>query len=489
MLFNSALYLIFLAIVVILYYIVPSQRVRNVFLLVSSYFFYMQWNSKYAYLLFFVTLITYLGAIFITSNIVKEDVKKKKICLIICLSVNLLILFAFKYLDLFINYTNTAFSFIGMPKLFNRLNLVLPVGISFFILQSLGYLIDVYRGDIEVEKDFITYGLFVSFFPQLVAGPIERSKNLLHQFKNKIKFKYENLQRGLYYIMYGLLIKMVIADNLSTLVDNIYAKPNVYTGWYLIIATLAFAIQIYCDFYGYSTIARGSAKLLGIELMNNFDAPYFARSIKEFWHRWHISLSTWFRDYVYIPLGGNKNGRVKTYLNLLIVFLISGLWHGASLSFILWGLINGLFQILEDIFERIFHKNNLSYKKGIINLLLTNLLILFSWIFFRSGSWHNSKIVLSYLFSNLDNLSTFSFENLMKIWDVPLKLVNGTCFTILLLIFLDYIKYKKIDILNYITKKNIIIRYYIIILLFVLLIIFGHYGDYYDPQKFIYFQF
>ena len=250
----------------------------------------MQWNSKYAYLLFAVTLITYLGGIFITSDKIKDDKKKKKICFIACLSINLLIIFIFKYLELFINYTNTAFNLVGMPKLFNRLNLVLPVGISFFILQSIGYLIDVYRGDIEVEKDFITYGLFVSFFPQLVAGPIERSKNLLHQFKNKIRFKYENFQRGIFYILYGLVIKMVIADNLSTLVDNIYVKPKVYAGWYLIIATIAFAMQIYCDFYGYSIIAKGSAKLLGIELMNNFDAPYFARSIKEFWHRWHIYL-------------------------------------------------------------------------------------------------------------------------------------------------------------------------------------------------------
>ena len=489
MLFNSALYLIFLAIVFIAYYIIPSQRVRNVFLFIASYFFYMQWNSRYAYLLFVVTLITYLGSLFITSNKIKEDKYKKKLCLVICLCINLLILFVFKYLDLFISYTNTAASFLHLPKFFHRLNLILPVGISFFILQSLGYLIDVYRGDIEAEKDFVTYGLFVSFFPQLVAGPIERSRNLLHQFKNKIQFKYINFQKGIYYILYGLVIKMVIADNLSTLVDNIYAKPKVYTGWYLIIATIAFAFQIYCDFYGYSIIAKGSAKLLGIELMNNFDAPYFARSIKEFWHRWHISLSTWFRDYVYIPLGGNKGKRIKTYLNLLIVFSISGLWHGASLSFILWGAINGLFQIIEDIYVRAFHKNDPSYKKGIINLIFTFILILFTWVFFRAGSWHNSKEVFSNIFMNLNNITSISFDKIVKIWDIPYKMVYGTIFAFILLIVIDFMKFKTIDILSYITKRHEVVRYYIIILLFVLIIIYGHYGDYYDPQKFIYFQF
>ncbi len=458
-------------------------------MLISSYFFYMQWNSKYAYLLFSVTLITYLGSIFITSDKIKEDKKKKKTCLIICLCVNLLILFVFKYLDLFINYTNTAFKFIGMPKLFNRLNLVLPVGISFFILQSLGYLIDVYRGDIEAEKDFITYGLFVSFFPQLVAGPIERSKNLLHQFKNKILFKYENFQKGLYLILYGLVIKMVIADNLSTLVDNIYAKPKVYTGWYLIIGTIAFAIQIYCDFYGYSIIAKGSAKLLGIELIDNFNAPYFARSINEFWHRWHISLSTWFRDYIYIPLGGNRHGRYKTYVNLLIVFTISGLWHGASFSFIIWGILNGLYQIIEDIYIKIFHKNNRNYKKNILNLFVTILLILFSWILFRAGSWHNSKLIFNSLFTNLNNIFNLTIENIFKIWGIPNKMIYGTLLATCLLFLIDYAKYRKIDVLNYLTNKNVLIRYYILILLFVLIIVYGHYGDYYDPQKFIYFQF
>ena len=230
MLFNSALYLIFLVIVAIIYYLIPIQKLRNIFLLISSYFFYMQWNANYGYLLFFVTLITYLGSYFISLDVIKNDKKKKKLCLIISLSAVLFILFIFKYLNLFLGYTNTFLKFINAPLLFRRPNIILPIGISFFILQSIGYLFDVYRGNIEYEKDFIVYALFISFFPQLVAGPIERSKNLLYQFKEKIKFHYKNFQISLYYILYGLLIKMVIADNLSTLVNNIYDKPSIYNG-------------------------------------------------------------------------------------------------------------------------------------------------------------------------------------------------------------------------------------------------------------------
>ena len=490
MLFNSALYLIFLVIVAIIYYLIPIQKLRNIFLLISSYFFYMQWNANYGYLLFFVTLITYLGSYFISLDVIKNDKKKKKLCLIISLSAVLFILFIFKYLNLFLGYTNTFLKFINAPLLFRRPNIILPIGISFFILQSIGYLFDVYRGNIEYEKDFIVYALFISFFPQLVAGPIERSKNLLYQFKEKIKFHYKNFQISLYYILYGLLIKMVIADNLSTLVNNIYDKPSIYNGWYLIIATMAFSIQIYCDFYGYSIIAKGSAKLLGIELMDNFLAPYFSKSIKEFWRRWHISLSTWFRDYVYIPLGGSKNGEYKTYINIIIVFALSGLWHGSSLAFLVWGLINGLFIILESILNKFFNKNNDTIsKKNLIHQIITYILILFTFVIFRSGSLHNSKIILENIFANLNNISVLSIENIFKVWAIPQKMIYGTLISMCLLFIIDYIEYKNISIIEYITNKNILIRYYILLLLFVLIIVYGHYGNYYDPQKFIYFQF
>lgn len=490
MLFNSVLYFIFLAIVAIIYYLIPIQKLRNIFLLISSYFFYMQWNANYGYLLFFVTLITYIGSYLISSDSFRNDKKKKKLCLIISLSAVLFILFIFKYLNLFVGYTNIFLRFLNSPLLFRKPNIILPIGISFFILQSIGYLFDVYNGNIDYEKDFIVYALFVSFFPQLVAGPIERSKNLLHQFKQKIKFKYKNFQLSLYYILYGLTIKMVIADNLSKLVDNIYNKPTVYNGWYLIVATIAFSIQIYCDFYGYSIIAKGSARLLGIELMDNFLAPYYSKSIKEFWRRWHISLSTWFRDYIYIPLGGNRFGDYKTYVNLIIVFALSGLWHGNALSYLLWGLVNVLFIIIESIIEKKVNKNkNVEHKKGFINQLVTYILILFTFIIFRAGSLHNSRLVLANIFTNLNNLNTLSIDSIYKIWAIPQKMIYGTLFSIGLLFIIDYLKYKNISIINYITSKNIILRYYILILLFILIIIYGHYGDYYDPQKFIYFQF
>ena len=253
---------------------------------------------------------------------------------------------------------------------------------------------------------------------------------------------------------------------------------------------MAFSIQIYCDFYGYSIIAKGSAKLLGIELMDNFLAPYFSKSIKEFWRRWHISLSTWFRDYVYIPLGGSKNGEYKTYINIIIVFALSGLWHGSSLAFLVWGLINGLFIILESILNKFFNKNNDTIsKKNLIHQIITYILILFTFVIFRSGSLHNSKIILENIFANLNNISVLSIENIFKVWAIPQKMIYGTLISMCLLFIIDYIEYKNISIIEYITNKNILIRYYILLLLFVLIIVYGHYGNYYDPQKFIYFQF
>lgn len=314
MLFNTIQYLIFLPLVVIVYYFLP-KKIRYIWLLVASYFFYAKWNPLYLTLLFSCTLFTYLCSHIlegISKKAEKEEVEggkqraqvKRKWCLALCILLNLGILGFFKYFTFGISVLN------HLLTLFHRdgvslgvQSILLPVGISFYTLQSLGYLIDVYRGDIYAEKNFLRYALFVSFFPQLVAGPIERSKNLLVQLHTPQPFSYENLRKGALFVLYGLFLKMVIADRAAIIVNTVYQDSVSYPGFYIVLATLFFSIQIYCDFYGYSTIARGSALIMGIRLMDNFQAPYYARSVKEFWRRWHISLSTWFRDYLYIPLG------------------------------------------------------------------------------------------------------------------------------------------------------------------------------------------
>ena len=269
------------------------------------------------------------------------------------------------------------------------IDVILPVGISFYIFQALGYLIDVYRGDIYAEKNFLQYALFVSFFPQLVAGPIERSKNLLKQLAETKTFNYENVRQGLLIMLWGYFLKMVIADRSAILVNAVYAKYLEYKGFQLITANILFAIQIYCDFMGYSTIAKGAAKVLGFDLMENFHEPYFACSIKDFWRRWHISLSTWFRDYLYIPLGGSRCSTWKKYRNIMITFVVSGLWHGASLTFVFWGFIHGAYQLLEDFIapyvERIITKlkiNTTVFSWKLLRILKTFILVDIAWIFF-----------------------------------------------------------------------------------------------------------
>lgn len=355
-------YLLFLLLIVLIYYILP-KKVRYLWLLGASYYFYMQWSPIYILLLFFCTVITYVGGLFLqelqnTKDVVTGKSKectqgKKQLCLFICIFLELGVLFYFKYFEFGISLINRVLGQFELKTISVSYDVLLPVGISFYTLQTIGYLIDVYYENIYAERNFFRYALFVSFFPQLVAGPIERSKNLLMQLHKSYPFTWENCKKGCLLITYGMFLKVVIADRMAILVDEVYGNASAYQGWYIVVATCFFAIQIYCDFYGYTTIARGSALLMGIHLVDNFQAPYLSRSIKEFWRRWHISLSGWFRDYLYIPLGGNRRGKMRKEENLLVVFGISGLWHGASLSFCAWGLLHGLYQIGSDIFTEI----------------------------------------------------------------------------------------------------------------------------------------
>lgn len=508
MLFNTPQYLLFLPIVVVIYYCLP-QKVRYIWLLTASYYFYMQWNSLYVILLFFCTLLTYTCARIIENlRVHREDKQndyRQKICLAICILLNLGILGFFKYFNFGISWLNSLLAYIHINEIDWNHDILLPVGISFYTLQALGYLIDVYRGDIYAEKNFMRYALFVSFFPQLVAGPIERSKNLLVQLHTPKSFQYENLRKGLLLVLWGLFLKMVIADRAAIIVDTVYGNSKVYQGFYIIVATVFFAIQIYCDFYGYSTIARGSALIMGIHLMDNFNAPYYAKSVKEFWQRWHISLSGWFRDYLYIPLGGNRIGMLRKECNLLVVFAVSGLWHGASLAFILWGILNGIYQVIGDM-SFVIKKNienvkekwmkyaetkeryvEIQFSTKLFQTIFTFMLVTFAWLFFRAGGGKAAIEILKNMVS-VNNWFIF-FDGSLYELGVAKNYMNVLLISILLLFIVDFHKYHGKDIANVLLRQGWCFRVISIMLLIFTILLYGCYGELYDTQQFIYFQF
>ena len=335
MLFNSVQYVIFLPICILIYYLLPHRNnIRNRFLLLISYFFYMCWNPYYILLLIFSTVATWLCG-FGVERAKSRIARRTALC--VTVTANLAILFLFKYYNFFGDFVTYILARFGIVISIRHLSVLLPVGISFYIFQSLGYAIDVYRGDIPHEKNLFDYALFVSFFPQLVAGPIERSGNLLPQFKTEHKFDADMFTNGMRLILLGMVKKVVLADMAALYVDTLFENVEQFSGLTVLTAIFLFSIQIYGDFAGYSDVARGTAMTLGFHLMENFAAPYFSTSIREFWQRWHISLSAWLRDYVYIPLGGNRKGFVRKCVNLLIVFGISGLWHGAAYTYCIWG--------------------------------------------------------------------------------------------------------------------------------------------------------
>lgn len=478
MLFNSAGYLVFFTIVCLVYFILP-KKVKRAFLLLASYFFYSCWNLKYSLLMLFSTVATYLTAIAMDMAGAK---KKKELYLGLCFFVNLAILFVFKYYGFTINFLNKILGLVGVSLNLPLINVLLPVGISFYTFQALGYIVDVYRGEIKAERNFINYALFVSFFPQLVAGPIERSKNLLTQIDNLGHRRYENLSKGLLYILWGFFLKLVIADRAAIFVNQVYDSYQGYSYIFLCYAALLFAVQIYCDFYSYSIIAKGSAKILGYDLMDNFKAPYLSKSITEFWRRWHISLSTWFKDYLYIPLGGNRKGAFRKHLNVLIVFLVSGLWHGANYTFVLWGLIHGIFNILEDSFKGITKNisNNFIYKN--IRRLITFVVAVISFVIFRSKNIGAAKAfilgILKRQAGTLDASIAFPYE------DTVILLI-----AIAMLVVIDILIYNKVNMVERIEKRSLIIRWPIYIFLLVVILIFGIYGPGYSEAQFIYFQF
>lgn len=487
MLFNSIDFLIFFPIALIVFYIVP-ERFRYIWLLIASYYFYMQWNPGYALLLLGATVVTYVSALILEKT---SSIRMRKICLVTAIVIDLGILCYYKYSMMFMGYINKLLSATVHKQIPWDMNIVLPVGISFFTFQALGYLIDVYRGDTYAEHNFLRYALFISFFPQLVAGPIERSRNLLKQLAKPQKFSFENLKKGLVVMLYGFFMKVVIADRLAILVDNVYADPETYPGMYIIAASVAFTMQLYCDFYGYSTIARGTALTMGFELMDNFNVPFFARTISELWRRWHLSLSTWFRDYLYIPLGGNRKGKFRKYLNIMIVFSLSGLWHGASLSFVIWGALQGMFQLFEVAFafirEKLGIRRSGSFFSRAAGVFVTFWLFDLSFIVFRANSLSNLRIIVDRLFG-VFNPEVLIDGSLLEL-GVPAGYMWVLLIALIIFTVVDAIKYKTGDVRAWFFERSTCFKCASVVFLLTYIIVFGRYGGTYDVKQFIYFQF
>ena len=398
MLFNSLEFILFFLIVFILYWFVLHKKLKhqNLLLLASSYLFYGWWDWRFLSLIIISSVVDYyLGIKIFQSN----NDKRRKRLLFISLAVNLGFLGFFKYCNFFID------SFVNLLAQFNfnidtyTLNIILPVGISFYTFQTLSYSIDIYKRKMEPTRNAISFFTFVAFFPQLVAGPIERAKNLLPQFSKKREFNYQLARSGGRLVLLGFFKKIVVADSLAVLVNAVYNNPEGYAGIQMIIATVFFAFQIYCDFSGYSDIAIGISRFLGFNLMTNFRTPYFSKSLTDFWRRWHISLSTWFKDYVYIPLGGSRGTSFRVGINLFITFLVSGLWHGANWTFIAWGAIHGIILIIEKYFnKRVNIQNNVFTR--VISIIYTFLIVCFAWIFFRSNSISDAFYIINNMFSD-----------------------------------------------------------------------------------------
>ncbi|MCL6257706.1 MBOAT family protein [Aquiflexum sp. TKW24L] len=380
---------------------------RWILLLVSSYYFYMCWNVNYIILIFASTVIDYFAGIWIYRTSKKLN---KLVLLSLSLISNLGILFTFKYYGFFSKSTENLLGVFNIGYHFPELDILLPVGISFYTFQTLSYTIDIYRGITIPERHFGRFALYVSYFPQLVAGPIERSYQLLPQLRNFIDLNYSNVRDGLLLMTFGFFKKVVIADRLAEYVNLVYNNPGEYGGFSSLIATYFFSFQIYCDFSGYSDIAIGAALVMGVRLMTNFSQPYFSRNIGEFWSRWHISLSTWFRDYLYIPLGGNRLGKGRWYFNLLFVFIVSGLWHGAGWNFVIWGFLHGIYLVFTSIFNssgigksESKDRRKPSPIRQIFQIVLTYHLVLLGWVFFRSSNYEDALLILN-------NIRNFGFD-------------------------------------------------------------------------------
>lgn len=491
--FISIYFIVFL-ILCLCGYILCPPKFKYIFLLLCNILYLVSYSTDIAHIMYllFVIVCTYIGAVLVEKN----QRFKKLLCIVV---VTLVVggLFLFKYIGfIFDNYNAILDIFnISRDKLF--VNVIAPLGISFYSFQSIGYLIDVYRSKIKAEKNFFMYATFVSFFPTILSGPIERASNLLEQIKQTTteEYKFDKIKNGIILVLWGAFTKLVIADRLSVLVDTVFSNHHIYGGFILLFGAIAYTLQIYCDFYAYSIQAIGIGRILGFDIQSNFDTPYFAVSIKDFWRRWHISLSSWFRDYVYIPLGGNRCSKIRKNINLVLTFLLSGLWHGANWTFVIWGAIHAVYQIIGELthkfrkkWNEIFdvNENCASYKLG--KMFVTFMLVSLAWIFFRA---ENIDVALDYIKNIIFNFQPWDIFN-MSIYDLGLDTLQMNILAISLLIFVlvDALKYiTKYDIDSLVLKQNSTFVFIVCTVLFFATFIFGMYGPAFNSKEFIYFNF
>lgn len=472
MLFNSFAFAMFLPVVFIIYWVLP-KKFQWIVILISSYYFYMSWNVKYVFLILLTTMVSYVTAVLLEKE---ESSRLRKLYLAAAFFVCLSVLFFFKYFN-FVSESIAAvvqqFSVSYSPFM---INVLLPVGISFYTFQTLAYVVDVYRGGVKAEHHLGKYAAFISFFPQLVAGPIERTENLLPQIKRENIFDYGQASYGLKLMAWGFFKKIVVADTLAVYVDTVYNNLQNYKGMVLAIATVFFTIQIYCDFSGYSDMAVGIARLFGVCSMENFKSPYLSANIKEFWERWHRSLSGWLRDYVYIPLGGSRKGKLRTYFNLMITFLISGIWHGANLTFLVWGALHGIYQVVYR-----FYKKHCKWEMPkIIGVALTFAFVSLAWIFFRADSVYDAFYMIRYMGYNLSPLLAYHKMGMVR---QDFYLIIGSVSFLFLVDFLSL----RMDVIKAVDRLKAPVRWAGYLLLAALILAFHlHNGT---SQQFIYFQF
>ena len=496
--FNSLQFIVFFPIVVAAYYAIP-KRFKNAWLLMASYYFYSCWNAKYVFLLLYTTVVTYGSGLLlerISSGDMEEgrQIIQKKIVVAATLFLTLSTLFYFKYFNFALTALQNMLRLIHIQLNLPTYDMVLPVGISFFTFQALSYTIDVYRKDIRAARNFCKYALFVSFFPQLVAGPIERSKNLLLQLEVPNRFDYERTKDGLLQMIWGFFLKIVLADRIAIFVDTVYGHIGKYSGCYLIIATLLFGFQIYCDLYGYSSIACGAAEILGIRLIENFNAPFLSHSVGEFWKRWHISLTSWFKDYVYIPLGGSRKGKLRKHINRIVVFLLSGLWHGASFTYVVWGGMYALFQTMGELLMPLRNRINQclglhteSFGHRLLRLGLTFSIINFNHIFFRAQSLKEVVIIIRRIVTIynpwiLFDGSLYQCGLNRQEWSVML-------IGLMILLYADLKKYRGIKIRRKILQQDAWFQVVTVVASVCAILIFGMWGPEFKEANFVYFQF
>lgn len=488
MLFNSFKFLLFFPIVTVLYFLLP-HKYRWLLLVIASCIFYMDFMPVYILIIFFTICIDYVAGILIEN----AEGKRRRALLMLSIFVNVGILCVFKYYNFFIENIQQLLNWGSFSAHLPTLKILLPIGLSFHTFQAMSYTIEVYRGNQKAERHFGIYSLYVLFYPQLVAGPIERPQNLLHQFYEKHKPEYDNIAIGLRLMLWGMIKKVIVADRLAVATDAIFDHPTAYSGTALALGAIFFAFQIYCDFSGYSDIAIGAARVMGFKLMTNFNTPYFSRSISEFWKRWHISLSTWFKDYLYIPLGGNKVKVSRLYFNLFVVFLVSGFWHGANWTYICWGALHGFYLCFALATQNF--RTKLSKKSGLadvywlntlVNVSTTFVLVVIAWIFFRANSMGDALYIVQKLGAIPAELARVVSEKRIYFLNLP-GIYNTLIPCVCVILFLEIAQYVhlKFNFKETFSSKPAIFRWTLYYGGFLALIYFGVY----EHKQFIYFQF